>query len=140
MLSLAGAIVEDPGLGSRFDWEALRDFMLVTPELVDETFWDDLFGTADMDTTGRMPALLAALLIVAPKTVSALNAGDLRIAPLQPPPTPADASPQWASLRANSTGWVPITFPLRTEDERLADLPTSPICAAASIPSWRSAC
>ena len=52
MLSLAGAIVEDPGLGSRIDWEALRDFMLVTPELVDETFWDDLFGTADMETTG----------------------------------------------------------------------------------------
>ena len=44
MLSLAGAIVDDPGLGSRFDWEKLRDFMLVTPELVDETFWDELFG------------------------------------------------------------------------------------------------
>lgn len=125
MLSLAGAIVEDPGLGSRIDWEKLRDFILVTPELVDETFWDELFGTADMDATGRMPALLAALLIVAPKTVSALNAGQLRIAPLEPPPTFPDASPEWASLRANSTGWVPITFPLRTENNRLvvADFP-----------------
>ena len=119
MLSLAGAIVEDPGLGSRIDWEKLRDFMLVTPELVDETFWDDLFGTADMDTTGRMPALLAALLIVAPETLSALNAGELRIAPLEPPPTSPEASPAWASLRANSTGWVPITFPLRLEDDPL---------------------
>jgi len=119
MLSLAGAIVEDPGLGSRIDWEALRDFMLVTPELVDETFWDDLFGTADMETTGRMPALLAALLIVAPEVLTALNAGDLSIAPLLPPPTPDDASTQWKSLRANSTGWVPITFPLQIEDGRL---------------------
>jgi hypothetical protein len=119
MLSLAGAIVEDPGLGSRIDWEALRDFMLVTPELVDETFWDDLFGTADMDVTGRMPALLAAMLIVAPEVLSALNAGDLSIAPLPPPPTPPDASTEWKNLRANSTGWVPITFPLRTEDDRL---------------------
>ena len=119
LLSLAGAIVEDPGLGSRFDWERLRDFMLVTPELVDETFWDDLFGEADLDTSGRMPALLAAMLIVAPETISALNAGTLRIAPLAPPPTPADASPQWKSLRERSTGWIPITVPLRRVDGRL---------------------
>ena len=66
MLSLAGVIVDHPGLGSRIDWEALRRFMLATPELIDETFWDDIFGDADLDTTGRMPALLAALLIVAP--------------------------------------------------------------------------
>ena len=69
MLSLAGVIVDHPGLGSRIDWEALRRFMLATPELVDETFWDDIFGDADLDTTGRMPALLAALLIVAPEAI-----------------------------------------------------------------------
>jgi hypothetical protein len=119
MLSLGGVIVEDPALGSRIDWEALRDFMLVTPELVDETFWDDLFGTEDIDVGGRMPALLAALLIVAPETISALNAGDLRIAPLPPPPTSGDARAEWKALRANSTGWVPITFPLRHENGRL---------------------
>ena len=123
MLSLSGAIVEDPGLGSRIDWQALRDFMLVTPELVDETFWDDIFGTADMETTGRMPALLAAMLIVAPEAVAALNSGDLRIAPLPPPPTPPGASPRWQSLRQNSTGWVPITFPLRKEDGKLKVAP-----------------
>jgi hypothetical protein len=125
MLSLAGAVVEDPGLGSRFDWERLRDFVLVTPALVDETFWDDLFGEADMETSGRMPALLAAMLIVAPETISALNAGTLRIAPLAPPPTPADASPQWKSVRERSTGWIPITFPLRTVDGklRISDFP-----------------
>ena len=121
MLSLAGAIVDDPALGSRFDWERLRQFLLVTPELVDETFWDDLFGTADMETTGRMPALLAAVLIVAPKTVRALNAGDLRIAPLAPPSTPAGASSAWASLRENSTGWVAITFPLRAAPDPESD-------------------
>jgi hypothetical protein len=119
MLSLAGAIVEDPGLGSRFDWERLRDFMLVSPELVDETFWDDLFGEADMETSGRMPALLAAMLIVAPETLSALNAGTLRIAPLAPASTPADASPEWQRLRERSTGWIPITLPLRTVGGKL---------------------
>ena len=45
--------------------------MLATPDLVDETFWDGIFGDADLDVTGRMPALLAALLIVAPETISA---------------------------------------------------------------------
>jgi hypothetical protein len=119
MLSLAGAIVEHPGLGSRIDWEKLRDFMLATPELVDETFWDELFGEADMETTGRMPALLAAMLIVAPETLSALNSGQLSIAPLAPPPTSPDASPEWASLRERSSGWVPITFPLRFENGEL---------------------
>ena len=116
MLSLAGVIVDHPGLGSRIDWEALRRFMLSTPELVDETFWDDIFGEADLDTTGRMPALLAALLIVAPEAISALRSGDLRISPLLPPPTGDGASPAWVQLRENSAGWMPITFPLRIED------------------------
>jgi Family of unknown function (DUF6603) len=119
MLTLAGAIVDDPGLGSHIEWEKLRDFMLGTPELVDESFWDELFGTGDSGS--RMAALLAALLIVAPETIMALNAGDVVIAPLPPPPVQANASDDWKSLRGNSSGWVPITFPLRHEDDdRLA--------------------
>ena len=118
MLSLTGAIVDRPGIGARFDWEKLRDFMVSTPELVDETFWDEIFG-ADGATSGRMPALLAALLIVAPQTVSALNSGALRLAPLAPPPTSPDASPQWRDLRANSAGWVSITLPLEQVDGEL---------------------
>jgi hypothetical protein len=118
MLSLAGAIVDNPHLGSHVDWEKLRKFMLATPELVDESFWDELFGAGDSGS--RMVALLAALLIVAPETLMALNAGDLRIAPLLPPPTAPTASPQWKSLRANSAGWIPITVPLRRENGSLA--------------------
>ncbi len=55
MLTLAGVIVDDPGLGSRVDWEKLRDFMLSTPELVDETFWDDLFGRGHGDDAAACP-------------------------------------------------------------------------------------
>lgn len=113
MLSLAGVIVDDPGLGSRFNWEKLRDFLVSTADLVDEKFWDDIFDTADLDLSGRMPALLAALLVVAPQTISALHSGRLEVAPLEPPPTAIDAHPAWQQLRANSTGWVPVTFPLR---------------------------
>ena len=118
MLSLAGAIVDNPRLGSHIDWERLREFMLGTPELVDESFWDELFGPGDSGS--RMVALLAALLIVAPETIMALNAGELQIAPLPPPPTSAAASAQWKSLRTNSAGWIPITVPLRRDGADLA--------------------
>lgn len=115
MLSLAGAIVDNPRVGAHVDFEKLRDFMLATPDLVDEGFWDELFGPGDSGS--RMVALLVALLIVAPETIAALNAGDLQIAPLPPPPTAPDASQEWKDLRASSTGWVPITLPLRSHGD-----------------------
>jgi hypothetical protein len=132
MLTLAGAIVDDPGLGSHIDWEKLRDFMLVTPELVDESFWDELFGPGDNGS--RMVAMLAALLVVAPQTISALNVGDLRIAPLDPPPTGNNASTAWKNLRANSTGWIPITFPLRHDDEGHLEISDFPDLRGGFVP------
>jgi hypothetical protein len=132
MLSLAGAIVDDPGLGSHIEWGKLRDFMLVTPELVDEGFWDELFGSGDAGS--RMAALLAAVLIVAPETITALNVGDLRIAPLPPPPVQDDASDGWKSLRANSAGWVPITFPLRHGDDGHLELSRFPDLRGGFVP------
>jgi hypothetical protein len=132
MLSVAGVIVDDPGLGSRIDFEKLREFMLVTPELVDESFWDELFGPGDSGS--RMLALLAAVLVVAPETISALKARDLRIAPLSPPPTSPGASPQWASLRANSAGWVPITFPLREGDDGQLEISSFPDLRGGFVP------
>jgi hypothetical protein len=87
----------------------------VTPDLVDESFWDELFG--DGDESSRMLALLVATLIVAPETLAALNTGDLRIAPLESPPTDETSSPQWVALRERSSGWIPITLPLIIDDE-----------------------
>jgi hypothetical protein len=116
MMSLAGAIVDNPNVGAHFDLEKLRAFMLATPDLVDETFWDELFGAGE--DKSRMLALLVALLIVAPETLAALNAGDLKIAPLEPPPTSeASSSPQWKALRKRSAGWIPITLPLSINDD-----------------------
>ncbi|MGE5273971.1 MAG: DUF6603 domain-containing protein [Verrucomicrobiota bacterium] len=132
MLTLAGAIVDDPGLGSHIDRQKLRDFMLVTPELVDESFWDELFGPGDSGS--RMVAMLAALLVVAPQTISALNVGDLRIAPLLPPPTAANASTAWKNLRANSTGWIPITFPLRHDDQGHLEISSLPDLRGGFVP------
>ncbi|MGE5691549.1 MAG: DUF6603 domain-containing protein [Pseudomonadota bacterium] len=115
MLSLAGAIVDNPHVGAHFDFEKLRDFMLATPDLVDESFWDELFGAGD--ESSRMLALLVATLIVAPETLAALNTGDLTIAPLESPPTATTGSPQWRALRERSSGWIPITLPLTIDDE-----------------------
>ena len=117
MLTVAGVLVDDPGVGSHFDYEKLRAFLLASPELVTEEFWDELFGPGDSGS--RMVALLAALVTVAPEVIHALNTSAMRVAPLLPPPTAPTASAQWASLRANSTGWVPVTFPLRHDDGRL---------------------
>lgn len=114
MMSLAGAIVDNPHVGAHFDFEKLRAFMLATPDLVDESFWDELFG--DGDESSRMVALLAALLIVAPETLAALNTGNLKIAALEPPPTSETGSPQWIALRERSSGWIPITLPLVIDD------------------------
>ncbi len=115
MLSLAGAIVDNPHVGAHFDFEKLRAFMLATPDLVDESFWDELFGAGD--DSSRMLALLVATLIVAPETLAALNTGDLRIAPLESPPTDeTHSSPEWIALRERSSGWIPITLPLVIDD------------------------
>ena len=99
-----------------------------TPELVDESVLGRAVRRRPTWTTGRMPALLAALLIVAPETLAALNTGDLRIAPLEPPPTAPDARRRHGrALRENSTGWIPITFPLRHRGRRPASRsPTFP--------------
>ena len=60
MLSLAGAIVDNPHVGAHFDLEKLRDFMLATPDLVDESFWDELFGAGDDERPDAVAARCAA--------------------------------------------------------------------------------
>lgn len=121
VMDAAGVFDDDPLLGSRFNWDKLRDFVLSTPDLVDEEFWDEMFGDSlvDLDITGRMPALFVALLVVAPQTIAALGRGDLRIAGLEAPPVPSGASPEWTQLRERSAGWVAITHPLVVDNGEL---------------------
>jgi hypothetical protein len=120
VLTVAGVIVDHPTKGASFDWVALRDLVADPPALVDEVFWDELFAGQDIEGTGRAPAVLLALLLLAPDTVNALRRGELRIAALDPPPVQPTAAQPWRDLRARSAGWVPITFPLRPgQDLRL---------------------
>lgn len=117
VLSLAGVIVDHPTQGARIDWEALRDFLVDPTALIGEKFWDDLYADQASESTGRMPAILLALLLLAPDTVMALRRGTIRIATLEPPPVDDGAAKAWRLLRARSSGWVPITFPLRAQSD-----------------------
>lgn len=119
LLSTAGVFDDDVGLGAVFDWEALRDFLVSTPDLVSEAFWDELLaGTPLDDVAGRTPAVLLALLLVAPDTIAALGRGNLHIAGLPAPPAPAGASADWAELRERTGDWIAVTQALVDVDGR----------------------
>jgi hypothetical protein len=118
LLAAAGVIVDTPGLGSAFDWEKLRDFLLDGPGVVSEDFWDSFLDATNPVATGAVPALMAALFVLAPEAF-AMRSGDLRIAGLDPPPTTGDASAYWRGLRQASRGWISITLPLETRDGEL---------------------
>jgi hypothetical protein len=124
LLSAAGVFVNSPSIGSRFDWERLRDLLLNGPGVVTEDFWDDFLDAANPQESGAVPALLAALLVIAPEAV-ALRSEGLRVEGLLPPPVSPDASPSWAQLRQRSAGWIPITVPLATSNGDFA-IPDSP--------------
>ena len=140
MLSLAGAIVDNPHVGAHFDFEKLRDFMLATPDLVDESFWDELFGVGD--DSSRMLALLVATLD--------RRAGDARRA--------EHGRPEDRAARAAADGRDALVAgmdctaraQLRLDPDHAAAASsttstatsrsqTGPTCAAGSTPSSRSA-
>jgi hypothetical protein len=123
LMSSAGVFVDSPSLGSRFDWESLRDLLLNGPGVVSEDLWNDFLDNTDADS-GTIPALLAALLFAVPQAM-ALRTGDVRIAGLDPPPTSPNGSLPWRNLRARSDGWIPITVPLQIQGTDV-QLPPSP--------------
>jgi hypothetical protein len=123
MLTVAGAIVDGPGIGSHFDRERLRDLLLDGPGVVSEDFWDSVVDAASPVESGGVPALLAALLVLVPQSL-AVGDGKPNIAGLVPPPVGPDGSDYWRRLRDQSTGWLSVTLPLETRDNALV-LPRS---------------
>lgn len=132
MLTVAGAIVDTPGLGSRFDRERLRDLLLDGPGVVSEDFWDSVLDAASPVQSGGVPALLAALVVLVPQSL-AVGDGRLDIAGLVPPPVGPDGSDYWRRLRDQSTGWLSATLPLETRDNALV-LPEPPDLAGGFSP------
>jgi hypothetical protein len=109
-LSLVGVIVRKPSGQDAIDWAKAQQFFTDPGTLVNESLWDALLGDASIPGTGRLPAVIVALLLLAPHTIIALARGDIRVAGLPSPPT--DAPGPWRTFREASTDWVSFTVPL----------------------------
>lgn len=110
-LALTGVITHAPPDGkAAVDRQKLRSLITDPGTLVNEDLWDALLGDTGLPGTGRLPAVLAGLLLLAPQTILALSRGDLAVAALPGPPT--DAPGDWRTFRQNSEGWVSLTVPL----------------------------
>ena len=109
-LSLVGVIVHTPGGQDGIDWPRAQQFFGDPGTLVNESLWDALLGDAGIPGTGRIPAVIVGLLLLAPQTIIALARGDIHIAGLATPPT--DAPGPWRTFREASADWFSFTIPL----------------------------
>lgn len=110
LLALTGVFVHSPAGPGHVDPRRLRDLLTDPGTLVNESLWDALLGDTGIPGTGRLPAVLIALLLLAPQTVIALTRGEVTVAGLPAPQT--DAQGPWRTFREASEGWVSLTVPL----------------------------
>ncbi len=108
-LSLAGMIVSDPSGQDTIDWNRARAIFTDPGTAVDESLWDALLGDTGLSGSGRLPAVIVALLILAPQTIVALARGELTVNPLPAPA--ADGPGDWQTFRNRTEGWISITAP-----------------------------
>jgi hypothetical protein len=108
-LMLAGIISSPPQGQPTVDWARLKQLFEDPGTLVNEDLWDTLLGDAGIPGSGRMPAVLIALLILFPQTILALARNQLKVLPLGA--APSDAPGPWRDFRTNSDGWISFTIP-----------------------------
>ena len=120
-LVTVGVIVTRPREQPRVDWVELRRFGRDPGTLVNEELWDALLGDAGLPGSGRLPAVIVALLILFPQTLLALARDELHVAPLELPPT--DGPGPWRDYRTKSVEWLSVTLPLpdfaKPDEERV---------------------
>ncbi|MFC7529257.1 DUF6603 domain-containing protein [Actinoplanes sp. GCM10030250] len=109
-LALTEVIRHRPDAPDEIDRTKLRQLVNDPGTLVDEQLWDALLGDAGLPGTGRMPAVIVALLLMAPQMIIALARGDTRVAGLPAPPT--DSPGPWRTFREASEGWISLTVPI----------------------------
>ena len=109
-LVTVGVIVTPPREQPSVDWVELRRFVRDPGTLVNEELWDALLGDAGLPGSGRLPAVIVALLILFPQTLLALARDELHVAPLELPPT--DGPGPWRDYRTKSAEWLSVTLPL----------------------------
>jgi hypothetical protein len=129
-LSLAGVIRRNPSGPDGIDWPRAQQVLTDPGTAVNESLWDALLGDAGLPGTGRLPAVIIALLILAPQTIYALVEGDLKVNGL---PAPATQAPgDWRIFRERSEGWISITVPLG-DPEQPTPTPSSIFDLAADL-------
>ena len=116
ILALAGVIVVDQNGVATVDWQKLEDFLKDPGNLVNEQMWQALLddvgaGTGPAPGTAHLIALIAALVIMAPRTISALKQGTLKVGGLPPAATRATTG-VWRDFRQTSAQWLSLTFPI----------------------------
>ncbi|MDQ1495855.1 MAG: hypothetical protein QOG69_2338 [Actinomycetota bacterium] len=109
-LTFVGVIVPSPGAQDRIDRAKAQQFFTDPGTLVNEALWDALLGDASIPGTGRLPAVIVGVLLLAPQTIIGMAHGDLQVAGLPSPPT--DAPGPWRTFRESSDDWLSITVPL----------------------------
>lgn len=114
----------------RLDYDALLDFVSDPETLVNEQRWEDLFADVGHPASGRLPAVLAGLLIMAPRAIIAIVTGQLDIAGPPAPPVRGDPAGRWAQFRDAVSDWISFTLPLGD--------PTTPDPHPASSFDWSS--
>jgi hypothetical protein len=114
-LVLAGVIVDDGTTAEprwRLDFAAFVDFVSDPGTLVNEQRWEELFADLGHTHSGRLPAVLAGLLLMAPRAILAIAHGQLDLDGPPPPPVRGDPAGTWAQFRRNTGGWLSFTLPV----------------------------
>ena len=130
-LMLVGVIVPEPDGRDRIDWPKAQQFFTDPGTLVNEELWDALLGDASIPGTGRLPAVIIGALLLAPQTILALARGDLRVAPLLPPPT--DGPGAWRQFRERTANWISLTMPDRRPRRPCPDAAAT---SSTGVPTW----
>lgn len=107
--SLKGVIVSDAQGTERVDWNNLANLFKQPSTLIDEQLWSSILGQDAASGAGRRPAILAALLILAPRTIQAMVHSNLKVAALPAPET--RTSGDWRNFRQATENWISVTFP-----------------------------
>ena len=103
------------------NWQKLEQFAHDPGTLVNEQTWENLFADLGHPHSGRLPAILAGLLIMAPRTLIALIQGSLKVAPLPSPPVRSGPNTDWAQFRQVSEDWISFTLPLGDPVKNVGD-------------------
>ena len=115
-LSMRRIITNSPEDGApTIDTDELADVISSPNTLVDEQFWTAILGDDPASGTGRLPAVLVALLIMAPQSIAVIANDNLKIAAL---PAPSTREPGlWRQFRQASENWLSVTLPIGDPSE-----------------------